>query len=58
MPALIRESIISGVTSGKENAEMFDEEILTWMTVQVPREDREAIARLYGGRIHVLCLAM
>lgn len=33
------------------------EEILTWMTVQVLREDREPIARLYGGRTHVLCLA-
>lgn len=33
-----------GVTSGEENAEMFDEEILTWMTVQVLREDQEPIA--------------
>lgn len=47
-----------GVTSGEENAEMFDEEILTWMIVQVPREDREAIARLYGGRTHALCLVV
>jgi len=36
---------LAGVTSGEENAEMFDEEILTWMIVQVSREDREAIAR-------------
>lgn len=33
----------AGMTSGEENAEMFVEEILTWMTVQVSREDREAI---------------
>ena len=45
------------MTSDEEKAEIFDEEILTWMTVQVPLSQEEIEKRSRTVGVYTLCLA-